>query len=145
MNKIIKNEELIKYQEILCNDYPNFIDKYFNTPELHRLKNIGLFCGCDYVNVHKIKYWYSRFDHSVSTALMTWHFTHNKTQTIAALFHDVGTPVLSHTIDYLLGDSSKQETSEKNEFDIISKSPLIKMYLESDDINILDLKDNSVY
>ncbi len=35
---------------------------------------------------------------------MTWHFTHDKKETIAVLLHDVGTPCFAHCIDYVFGD-----------------------------------------
>ena len=126
-----QNEEIKKYYNILCNgNYPSFINKYLKVKELERLKEIGQFCGCDYNKLYNIKYWYSRYDHSIAVALMTWNFTKDKTQTIAALFHDLGTPAFSHCIDYLFGDSVKQESSEKSVFEIINKSIEIKKLLE---------------
>jgi HD superfamily phosphohydrolase len=140
------NKELKKYFDILCNgDYPFFIDKYFNTIELKRLKNIGQFCGCDYNKLYNIKYWYSRFDHSVATALITWNFTKDKVQTLAALFHDLGTPAFSHCIDFMLGDSVNQETSEKSVKEIILSSLDISNILTSEGLSIEDVCDVSQY
>ncbi len=59
-------------------DYPDFIDKYLNTNTLNRLKHITQFCGCDYTNLYSPLFKYTRFDHSLVVAHMTWHFTHNK-------------------------------------------------------------------
>lgn len=135
------NDELREYFLILCNnDYPEFIEKYLNAAPLKRIGEIGQFCGCDYSKIYNIKYFYSRLDHSVSCSLMTWHFTKDKTKAIMALFHDLGTPCFSHTIDYLLGDSKNQQSSEKNVFDIISSSNEITSLLKSDGITISDLK-----
>ena len=72
------------------NDYPNFIDKYLNTKTLNRIKNVTYFCGCDYTKLYSPLFLYTRFDHSLVVAHMTWHFTHDKIQTIVALLHDVG-------------------------------------------------------
>ncbi len=136
------NEELKDYFNILCdNNYPNFIEKYFETKELKRLKTIGQFCGNDYCKLYNIRYWYSRFDHSVATALITWNFTKDKTQTIAALFHDLGTPAFSHCIDFLLGDAFNQESAEKSIRDIILNSPDICKFLRKDKIVIEDVFD----
>ena len=33
---------------------------------------------------------------------------------LGALLHDIGTPCFAHTIDYVLGDYNKQESSEKD-------------------------------
>ena len=141
-----QNKEIREYFNILCKgDYPTFIDKYINTKEMQRLSGIGQFCGCDYTEIHNVKYWFSRLDHSIATALMTWNFTKNKTQTLAALFHDLGTPAFSHCIDYLMGDSINQESSEINVYDVINNSNEIKDYLKNDNINIEDIRDISIY
>lgn len=134
-----------QYFNIFTDDYPLFIDKYLELDEFKRIDNIGIFCGADYVKYMGIKFWYSRLDHSKTTALMTWHFTHNKTMTLSALFHDLGTPCFSHCIDYLLGDSINQESSEIDTFHFISNSEKIKEYLILDDVNIDDLRDISKY
>lgn len=134
-----------QYFDIFTKDYPEFIDKYLELDEFKRIDNIGIFCGADYVKYMGIKFWYSRMDHSKTTALMTWHFTHNKTMTLAALCHDLGTPCFSHCIDYLFGDSINQESSEKNVFEIINNSNKIKEYLLSDSVDINDLEDISKY
>lgn len=52
---------------------------------------------------------------------MTWHFTHDKKETLAALLHDIGTPCFAHTIDFLLGDSINQESSEETLSDVIAR------------------------
>lgn len=135
-------KELKGYFLTLCdNDYPLFIEKYLNTKPLKRIGNIGQFCGCDYSKIFDVKYFYSRLDHSVACSLMTWHFTKDKKKTLMALFHDLGTPCFSHAIDYLFGDSEKQESSEKDIFDIISSSDEIMNLLNEDNISIDDLKE----
>lgn len=131
------------YQNIFIDKYPLFIDKYLNLDEFKRIDNIGIFCGADYVKYMNIKFWYSRLDHSKTVALMTYHFTNNKTDTLAALFHDLGTPCFSHCIDYLLGDSVNQESSEKNIYDVIKNSKKIREYLKYDGIDIDYFKELS--
>ncbi|MDD2434759.1 MAG: hypothetical protein PHO63_00710 [Bacilli bacterium] len=136
------NEELKEYFNVLCNgDYPSFIDKYINLDELQRLKGVGQFCGVDYnsLAMHNTKYWYSRLDHSVACALIVWHLTNNKTQTLGALFHDVGTPAFAHSIDYMYRDYVKQESSEKSTDEIIKNSTLIKKFLKSDKVSYDDV------
>lgn len=139
------NTEIINYFKILSSDYPNFIDKYIRTLEMQRLHSIGQFCGCDYTKLHSCKYWYSRLDHSIACALMTWHFTKNKTQTLCALFHDLGTPAFSHCVDYLLNDFLDQESSEKNINEIILNSDQITRYLTEDKISIDEVLDINRY
>lgn len=148
MNNYIENlnDELKKYYKILCNNvYPEFINKYIDLPELQRLSKIGQFCGCDYTKIYSVKYWYSRLDHSIACALMTWNFTKDKTQTLLALFHDMGTPAFSHCVDYLLDDYINQESSEKDIYKIINSSNTIKKYLVEDLIDIQKMSDISVY
>lgn len=120
-------------------DYPKFIDKYLNTKTLERLKYITQFCGCDYTQLYSPLFLYTRFDHSLVVAHMTWHFTHNKKEAIAALLHDIGTPCFAHTIDYVFGDYLNQESSEKNIIDIIKKDEELYDYLKDDKITLEDL------
>lgn len=134
------------YLNIFINDdYPVFIDKYLKTKTLNRLKYVSQFCGCDYTNLYKPLFYYTRYDHSVVVALMTWHFTHDKKETIIALLHDVGTPCFAHCIDYVLGDYLKQESSEKKIVDIIIKDNILVSYLKEDNIYLEDLNDLSKY
>ncbi len=139
------NQEIVAYFKILSEDYPCFIDKYIKTKELQRLHGIGLFCGCDYTKLHSCKYWYSRLDHSVACALMTWHFTKSKAQTLGALFHDLGTPTFSHCIDYLLNDFVNQESSEKQVEEIINNSDEIMKYLKEDGLEVDKVIDIDKY
>lgn len=100
-----------------ANDIPKFLNKYLKVPILLRLKKVGYFCGMDYASrdIYDFPEYVSRYDHSLSTALITWYFTKDKKATIAALFHDISTPCFSHVIDYMNKDYSKQEsTEEKN-------------------------------
>ncbi len=126
-------------------EYPKFIDKYLKTKTLKRLQNVTQFCGCDYTKLYNPKFLYTRFDHSLVVAHMTWHFTKNKEETLAALFHDVGTPCFAHTIDYVFGDYLKQETSERNIVSVINEDEELLKYLKEDGINLDNLKNYSDY
>ena len=134
------------YLNIFINDnYPMFIDKYLKTKTLDRLKYVSQFCGCDYTKLYSPLFMYTRYDHSMVVSLMTWHFTHDKKETIVALLHDVGTPCFAHCVDYVLGDYLKQESSEKKIIDIIVKDRELLSYLEEDDIALEDIRDLSKY
>lgn len=76
---------------------------------------------------------------------MTWHFTKNKKETIAALLHDVGTPCFAHCIDYVFGDYLNQESSERKITDIIKLDEELLKYLDEDEISLLDLEDFNNY
>lgn len=125
--------------------YPKFIDKYLNTKTLNRIKYIGQFCGCDYTKLYSPLYFYSRFDHSLVVAHMTWHFTHDKLSTIAALLHDIGTPCFAHTIDILLDDAINQESSEIDIIELIKKDKKLLNCLKEDNLSLDNLKDLSKY
>lgn len=121
--------------------YPDFIDKYLATKTLTRLKHVTQFCGCDYTNLYSPLFLYTRFDHSVVVAHMTWHFTHDKKETIAALFHDLGTPCFAHCIDYVFGDYMNQESSEKSIVDMIQQDKEILDFLKEDGFIVADFAD----
>ena len=94
-----------------------FIYHMADTPSLIRLKNIDYFCGMKYaspyLDVYKFDGNPTRYDHSLTTALLTWKLTKSMNQTIAALYHDVATPCFSHTIDYMNKDYVDQESTEE--------------------------------
>lgn len=126
-------------------DYPYFIDKYLNTKTMYRLNYITQFCGCDYTKLYDPLFLFTRYDHSLVVAHMTWHFTHDRKETIAALLHDTGTPCFAHCIDYVFGDYIKQESSEKDIVDIISQDKELISYLKEDDITLNELRNLENY
>lgn len=132
------------YLDVFIDDvYPDFIDKYLTTDTLIRLKHVTQFCGCDYTKLYSPLFKYTRFDHSLIVAHMTWHFTHDKKETIMALLHDIGTPCFAHCIDYVFGDYVDQESSEKSMMEIINKDKKIQEFLKDDNLSIEDLDDYS--
>ncbi|MEG0072968.1 MAG: hypothetical protein RR922_00650 [Clostridia bacterium] len=143
------NSEIQEYFEILAGNegIPEFITKYLNTETMKRLKGVGHFCGIDYnlFPSHELKYWYSRYDHSIAVALIVWQLTKDKKETIVALLHDAGTPIFSHCVDYMYGDSEKQISSEKNLLDMIAKDQKLIEALELDKMEATDFKDITQY
>lgn len=129
-----------EYLELVTDkEYPKFIDKYLTTKTLERLKYITQFCGCDYTKLYSPLFLYTRYFHSLIVAHMTWHFTHDKKETIAALFHDVGTPCFAHSIDCVFGDYIEQESSEVKITDIICKDEEVLKYFKEDGIRLEDI------
>ena len=94
---------------------PDFLNKYLKTPCLTRLKKVGYFCGMDYAskNIYNFKENITRYDHSLTVALLTWKCTKDKKATLAGLFHDIATPCFSHVIDYMNKDYENQESTEE--------------------------------
>ena len=126
---------------------PEFLHDYLNLDIMKRLKNIGYFCGMDYAsnNIYNFKYKISRYDHSITTALLTYRFTKSKKETIAALFHDVSTPCFSHVIDYMNKDYDNQESTEEKTESILKSSVELKKLLQKDNLNINDISNFKQY
>ena len=137
----MKDKLLTYYKELGINQIPGFLLKYLETKSMSRLKNIGYFCGMDYASkdVYDFAEDITRYDHSLTTSLMTWKLTKDKTMTLAALYHDVSTPCFSHVIDYMFKDYDKQETTEKYLSKIINSDSRLIDYLETDQISIDDI------
>lgn len=127
---------ILKYEKM-----PEFLKKYLMAPSLIRLKRVGYLCGMDYASkdIYDFKEYISRFHHSLTTALLTWHFTKDKSATIAALFHDVATPCFSHVIDYMNKDYQNQETTEEYTEKIIREDYYLRRFLMEDGIKIEDI------
>ena len=126
---------------------PTFLTKYLQAPSLLRLRKIGFFCGMDFAskNIYNFKEYISRYDHSLSVALLTYKLTHDKKATLAGLFHDISTPCFSHVIDFMNEDYIKQETTEKYTKDIIMKDKYLIECLKEDNIGIDEVEDFKKY
>jgi len=114
------------------NEIPEFLREFANTSPLLRLQKVGMNCGCEYTNFPRFRGLrpYSRFDHSVGAALIVWHFTASREQSLAALFHDVTTPVFAHVVDFLNGDHLRQESTEAGVEECLAASPEVCALLE---------------
>lgn len=119
-------------------EMPEFLKKYCSVPSLERLKKVGYFCGMDYASKHlfSFKEYISRYDHSVSVALLTYKMTQDKLATLSALFHDVATPCFSHVIDYMNGDYINQESTEEYTEQILKKDKKLIKLLKEDSIDL---------
>ena len=111
---------------------PDEVSGLLGVPQLTRLDDVGMHCGCEYTGfpIFKNLSRYSRYRHSVGTALITYRFTEDTVQTIAALLHDISTPVFSHTIDFLNGDYEKQESTELDTEHVIKSAEEITDHLK---------------
>lgn len=139
------NIEIKKFFKILSPEFPKWLFKYIDTPEMQRLKGISLNCGIDYSPFFKIPYFYSNLEHSVGVALILWNFTHDKKQTLAGLFHDIATPTFKHCIDFMNCDNERQESTEEGTVEIIKKSKSIMNLLKEDGIAVEEVCDYKIY
>ena len=141
-----RNQNIKDYINML-GPIPKFLEKYLSLRILTRLKRVGYFCGMDYASPHVYLFDYkiSRYEHSLTTALITWKFTKSKKETLAALFHDVSTPCFSHVIDYMNKDYENQESTEEKTESILRNSKSLKKLLKEDKLTIDDITDFKRY
>ena len=139
------SKEIKKYFSVLQFEYPEWLQKYINTKEMLHQKYISVTCGTIYSNLFESNFFFSSLDHSIAVALIIWHFTHDKKQTLAGLFHDIATPAFKHSIDFLNGDYINQESTENLTTDIIKNSSEIMYLLNEDNIDISDIDNYHMY
>ena len=139
------NKEIKEYFEILEPNFPEWLNEYIETKELLSQQYISVTCGTIYSDLFENNFFFSSLDHSIAVALIVWHFTHDKKQTLSGLFHDIATPVFKHCIDFLNGDYMKQESTENLTTDIIKNSKEIMALLKRDKIDIAEVDNYHLY
>lgn len=133
------------YFKILEPEFPEWLEEYIETPAMLKQQHISMTCGVYYTKLFNCREWYSSLDHSIGVALIVWHFTHDKKQTLAGLFHDIATPVFKHCIDFLNGDYETQESTEDLTSEIIANSKEIQALLKRDGFTTADVDDYHKY
>ena len=141
----MEQAETTDYFKILNPDFPDWLHGYINTKRLQAQKHISITCGTIYSDLFDSHIFYSSLDHSIAVALIVWHFTHDKKQTLAGLFHDISTPAFKHCVDFLNGDCEKQESTEVLTTEFIKKSGDIVKLLQRDNIAIEEINDYHIY
>lgn len=139
------DNEIKDYFKVLEPDFPAWLNEYIDTKELLFQKNISVTCGTIYSTLFESKFFFSSLDHSVAVALIIWHFTHDKKQTLSGLFHDIATPAFKHCIDFLNGDYMTQESTEDLTTKILKNSPEIMALLKRDNIQISEVDNYHLY
>lgn len=137
--------DIQKYHRILSPEMPDFLEEYVQTPAMQRLKGIGLLCGTDWTPLYQNRFYYSRLDHSIGVALIVYHFTKDKKQTLAGLFHDISTPIFSHVSEFRKGDALTQTENENETENVIRSSKEICRLLKRDGIKIEEVSDYHLY
>lgn len=139
------NKEIKEYFKILEPDFPEWLNEYINTKELLHQQYISVTCGTIYSKLFESDFFFSSLDHSVAVALIIWHFTHDKKQTLSGLFHDISRPVFKHCVDFLNGDYMTQESTEDLTSKMIKESPEITKLLKRDKIEIEEVDNYHIY
>ena len=127
---------------------PDYIRAAMESPEMRRLQCVGMNCGCEYTSFplfRALREPYSRYDHSVGVALLIRRFTGDARQVLAGLFHDIATPCFAHVVDFMLGDSMKQEATEGGTRDTIARSGRIQALLAGLGLSTDDVADYHRY
>ena len=139
------DKRVLDYFNVLEPSFPEWLNDYIETKELLKQRYISVTCGKIYSNLFEIDFFFSSLDHSVAVALIVWHFTHDKKQTLSGLFHDIATPVFKHCVDFLNGDYMTQESTEDLTSKIISSSKEIMDLLKRDNIKLEEVEDYHIY
>lgn len=65
----------------------NYVQDIIQTSFFQRLKDVSMNCGMEYTQFESFRNCkgVSRYNHSIGVALITYHFTHDKHQAVAAL------------------------------------------------------------
>ena len=134
-----------EYFKILEPEFPEWLIEYINTKEMLKQQYISITCGTIYSDLFESSYFFSSLDHSIAVALIIWHFTHDKKQTLSGLFHDIATPVFKHCVDFFNGDYMTQESTEDLTTKIISDSNEIMSLLKRDNILLEEVDDYHKY
>lgn len=147
MNRYYDNasKEIKEYFKVLEPEFPEWLNEYINTKELLSQQYISVTCGTIYSDLFESKFFFSSLEHSVAVALIVWHFTHDKKQTLSGLFHDIATPVFKHCVDFLNGDYMTQESTEDLTTNIIKNSKEIMKLLERDNIDVSEIDNYHIY
>jgi len=135
------------YYSIFSGNIPEFLEELAQTPPMLRLDGIGMHCSLEYtafpayMNLAP----YSRRMHSIGTARIVWHFTHDRAQAAAGLLHDIASPVFSHVIDFLQGDHLTQESTEADTGRIIEAASSIQKILAEQGLVTAQVSDYHLY
>lgn len=128
-------------------EVPSFLHRCLESRAMQRLKGIDMNCGVNYVSfpLFAVRKPYSRYEHCLGTALIAWHFSSDRKQAFAALFHDIATPVFSHAVDFLYGDHLKQEATEERTAMMIEGDETIMAVLKEEGIRLSEVSDYHLY
>jgi len=138
-------DDVKEYFNILSPDYPEWMNEYIDTKELLQQQYVSVTCGKIYAKMFGFDHDFSSLEHSIAVALVIWHFTHDKKQTLSGLFHDIATPAFKHCVDFLNGDYMTQESTEDETTYILKNSKEIMSLLERDNIKLEEVCDYHIY
>ena len=126
---------------------PNELEEAFLVPEMVRLSNVGMHCGCEYTSfpIFSNLEPYSRLTHSYGVASIIYHFSGDLRMSLSGAFHDIATPCFSHVIDFLHHDHVSQSSTEAGTKEIIENSLEIQKILQKCNILTEEVADYHLY
>lgn len=136
------------YTDIYTASLPPELLAMAETPVMQRLLRVGMHCGCEYTAYPIYRDAvapYSRYTHSLGTAAIVWHFTHDLKQSVAGLLHDIATPAFAHVVDFLNGDHMRQESTESRTRMMIASSLELMALLDKSGLTLDDVDDYHRY
>ena len=139
------NKDLKEYFNILEPEFPTWLNDYINTKEMLKQQYISITCGTIYSDLFESEFFFSSLDHAIAVALIIWHFTKDKKQTLSGLFHDIATPVFKHCVDFMNKDYITQESTEDLTTQIIENSEEIMTLLQRDKIKLNEIDNYHLY
>lgn len=139
------DKKVLDYFNILEPEFPEWLMDYVQTKEMLFQQHISVTCGTIYSDLFQNNFFFSSLDHSIAVALIIWHFTKDKKQSLSGLFHDIATPVFKHCVDFLNGDYMHQESTEDLTTKIITNSKEIMNLLKRDRIKVDEVNDYHFY
>ena len=143
---MIENE-YFQLTDLLHPSVPSLLEELSQTPEMKRLGQVGMNCGCEYTAFPRFAggRTYNRLVHSLGVGLIVWHFTRDPAQAAAGLLHDVATPTFAHVVDFLRGDYLSQEATEYGTQERIESSAVIQEILKRNGLNTDHVADYHRY
>lgn len=134
-----------EHTKIYSQEIPKFLYPFFEAKSIQRLHGIWQHCGTEYTKFFHYKFLQSRFNHSLWVALIIWHFSKDKKQTLAWFFHDISNSSFSHVWDFLYGDKLNQESTEELTSEIIQNDEIIQKELKKLWFKTSDIDDYTLY
>ncbi len=109
-----------------------------NSKPVQRLKGISQY-GLPDEYYHKNNY--SRYDHSIGVFLLIRKLGADLNEQIAGLLHDVSHTAFSHVVDWVLGDSTKEDYQDNTHLKFIGNSEIPKI-LKRHNINFEEISNS---
>ena len=138
-------EAIKQLHHVYSPEIPDFLEPFILAPEMQRLGGVTQTCGVALTRSFDYKFILTRLDHSVGVALIIRHFTQDKAQTLAGLFHDISHTAFSHVGDFLRWDHENQESSEVYHDQILMNSAVITAELQKIWIPMDAVNDYTLY